>query len=295
MGLQEAHEAIERDLGEASKDGAPETAQSTAPEQAAQEIVDLSSLAKFKLENKEWTLDELKKSMMLEQDYRKKTSMLAQERKQFQETAKFDVNLKHDIVAVLKDPGLVEEFKRVYPKEYHSVIDAYLENQRLNNPQAQTQTQQSVNPVYDRRISQLEQKLMEQDEMSREAQVSSINASLDSLFSGMKEKYPLADEEVVVSRAQALLEKSLSEGDKHLLADEKGNPKPEVWDRIWKSVNDQVQKRFDGHYKEQVSKQKQANVKAKDSAPGGGIPGQAPIKETLKQATERAIKELGGR
>lgn len=292
MGLEQAHEALEQGLAESSKEGSPEAAQS--PEQAAQEIVDLSSLAKFKADGKEWTWDEVKKSMMFEQDYRKKTQMLAQERKQFETNSKFDVNLKHDIVSVLKDPSLVDEFKRIYPKEFHHVIEALVENQRLNNPQ-QAQAQQSVNPVYDREISQLKQQMMEFNEASREAQINSINASLDSLFSGMKEKYPLADEEIVVSRAQALLEKSLSEGDKHLLADERGNPKPEVWDKIWKSVNDQVQKRFDGHYKEQVSKQKQANVKAKDSAPGGGIPGQAPKRETLKEASERAIRELSGR
>lgn len=290
MGFEEAHEAIESAYGN-GQDGQKTTPEVTAPPVPEQvQLTELDKLERFKFEGKEMTLDELRKSIMLDKDYRKKTHVLSEERKQFQsqqESAKFDVNLQADLRAVLGNPSLLAEFKRIYPEKYHYLAD----NLRL--PEQKQDAQQSVDPRIDQRLRQIEaqhyeqqQRYSQQQKEYQEAQVEAASATIDTIFGKMSQKYPLADEEVVIARAQALVDNGAK------LIDEKGNPDDSMWDKIWKSVNDQSQKRYEGHYKKQVDQQKLASSKGKDMAAGGGIPDQAPKKIKFKDVADHAIAEL---
>lgn len=297
MAFEEVSEALHESLNGADKPQA-ETVEASAEnnQTPTNELVDLSNIGKFRWEGKDWTLEDLKKSVLMQSDYTKKTQALAKERQEYQslvESRKFDVNLKADIKNVLQNPDLVSRFKDIYPAEYHEILDMALKNVGQNNQQG-SQTQQtqpnSVNPVIDKRLSQVEHALKEQMDLARAAQVEAAGASIDSVFSKMSKKYPMADEEVVIARAQALLEKGVK------LTNDRGEQNEDVWDKIWKTINDATQKRFEGHYKKQVDEQKSANVKARDTASGGGIPGQGPRpKMTIKEATAAAIKHFENR
>ncbi len=116
----------------------------------------------------------------------------------------------------------------------------------------------------------------------RNAEVQKIEAELDVKFHKLSQKYPEAIEDVVLARAQTL-------------ADQGTEMTDEVWDRLWKKQSDEMLGRYSARQKGSFNKQKAANETAKESGGGGGTPGQGPRKETMHQATERAIKELAGR
>lgn len=297
MGLEQASEALHESLNEESDTTVkPEESTDQATDENKSELVDLSSLAKFRFEGKDWTIDDLKKSILMQSDYTRKTQALAQERQTYQQDQKFAANLKSDLEFVLQNPDKVAEFKQVYPEKYHGILDVLLSRQQVNNqnPQGPKETP-SVNPVLENRLTKMEKILLEQERQTYEAKVEATNAAIDQVFTKMNAKYPFVDEEVVISRAQALHEKAKAEGNPHLLVDEQGNQKADAWDKIFKSVNENAQKRYESHYKKQVTEQKTANGKGKDIASGGGIPGQAPKRMTIREASEHAIATLSNR
>lgn len=254
-------------------------AETTDTQEAGAEnsLTDLSSIGKFRFEGKDWTVDDLKKSMLMHSDYTKKTQALSEERK-------FVDNLHIDLNNVRQNPELLAAFKQIYPPKYHVLVEG-IETNKQAAPQPQT-GQPSVSPDLERRLAQIETAYRNQELSVREAQVAAAEASIDSVFGKMTKKYPLASEEVVIARAQALLDKGAK------LSDDKGNPNEDLWDKIWKSVQEASAKHYEGHYKKLVNEQKQASVKGKDVASGGGLPGQAPKKMSLKEASEHAIATL---
>jgi len=228
------------------------------PEQPS--IYDLDSAEKFKWQGREWTTKELQSAYMAHSDYTRKTQALAEERR-------FYDNLSVDLEAVKHNPNLLSEFKRVYPEKFHS----YLNYVQQKQPEGQVQSQQSsIDPQFKERFERLERQLHEKE-------VSAIEAELDVKFKQYSEKYPMADEEAVVARAQALL----ARGDK--LTDE-------TWDNLWKSVHDRYQKLADDYYGKKIKEQKSASHKAKDVGSGGGTVGHAPFKpKNLKEATDALL------
>ena len=65
------------------------------------------------------------------------------------------------------------------------------------------------------------------------------------------------------------------------------------WELIWKAVNDKNVELFKKYGSAAVNKQKNANQRGKDAAPGGGIPGQAPRQpRTIKEARKFALEEI---
>lgn len=279
MGLEEAHEALEEKLSEPTE---------LEPKSAEQELIDLDKVDKWRAQGKEWTREEWNKSYVPTSQYTKKSQEAAESRKSYEQTNKYVSNLAADLEAVKNDRNLVAEFLKVYPREFHSLLDRYLGATQ----QQQADMRQEVAPRTDlkleKRLHELEERLSSQDTSMREAKVSAIDAQLDSLTTTMRDKYPLADEEIVIARAQVLHEKGAK------LVNEDGRLNMETWDKIWKSVNDKSQELYKGHYSKQVSDQKQTSLKGKDVASGGGIPGQGPKKRSLKEATADAIAHFEG-
>lgn len=272
---------FELEQGQEESQVQPQAAEQEAPQQ--QELVDLSTLGKFKVSGNEMTFDDLQKSILFQKDYTKKTQALSEDRKKLEEQHKFDTNLRADLLNVMKDPSLADKFRQVYPQQYHDVLEALL------NKTPATETKQNVDPALMNRLSKLEQFHTQQQHKLRESEVAASQAAIDSLFTKLQPKYPLADEQIVIAHAQALMEQGAQ------LMDEKGNLIEGTWDKIWKNVQEATEKRFTTYQKEQLTKQKTANAKGRDVASGGGIPGQAPKKMTIKEASEHAISVLSGR
>lgn len=228
-------------------------------------MMDLESVQKFRFGGKEWTPKEFQGAYMMQADYTRKTQQLAEERKYFD-------NLNADLAAVKANPSLESKFREVYPAKYHAYLD-YVAQKQAQAGQNSQSPYGNIDPAFQRRFESLEADM-------NTRKVEAINAELDARFKTLSEKYPLADEEAAIARAQALHSKGIQLNDK-------------VWDQIWKAVSDKNEAVFKKYGAAQVNKQKQANQQGKDAAPGGGIPGQAPKRpKTIKEASQFALEEM---
>lgn len=220
-------------------------------------------MPKFRFEGREWTPKDFKGAYMMQADYTRKTQALAEERK-------FYDNLPADLAAVKGNPQLAAEFRKVYPSKFHAYLDHVAPAQSQQDP---NKKYAEIDPAISDRFNRVEAYMKQQ-------QVSAINAELDARFKVMSEKYPYADEEAVIARAQAAHAKNIPLNDKN-------------WDLIWKAVNDKGVEKYKQYGQAAVNKQRTANQKGKEAASGGGIPGQAPVKpKTIKEASKYALEEI---
>lgn len=273
MGLFDS--AVESVIGNSGEGEAESTQQSQeiAPQGASHEqeseapsITDISKLEKFLFDGKELTPQELKQSILRQADYTRKTQELAQQRESYEKEKLFSEKISIDLEEVRKDPSLVQAFKQTYPEKYHKLLDLVLGPQQ----QAQGQNQPQVPKELLSRLERVESTF-------REREVAAIEADLDVKFSKLSAKYPRADEEKVITRASLML----NQGEE--LTDAK-------WESLFKSAHEAQLKAYQDWQKQQVTEQKQANAKGKDIAPGGGIPGQAPKRMSLKEAMAMAVQ-----
>jgi hypothetical protein len=236
---------------------APQVESSSAEQPS---LYDLDSAEKFKFQGREWTTKELQSHILRQEDYSRKTQEISQERKYYD-------NLSYDLEAVKNNPALADKFKSIYPDKFHSYLK-YLgpaEKTPAQNPGT------GIDQSFVEEFKQLKAEITEQ-------KVQAINAELDAKFSKLSSQYPMADEEAVIARAQALLDKGEKLTDK-------------VWDSLWKNVHERNQKLADKYYSEKVKKQSQANAKAKDVGFGGATPGAAPVQaRTIKERTEQLLR-----
>ena len=257
---------VPESTSESAPSGSPEPSggHSAAPSQ--QQMIELESQNKFRFGGKEWTPKEFQGAYMMQADYTRKTQQLAEERKYFD-------NLNADLAAVKQNPALEAKFKEIYPTKYHAYLDYVAQKQQPQQGQNNQQQQYNNDPAFLKRFEAIESEM-------NERKMQAINAELDARFKTLSEKYPLADEEAAVARAQALHARGIKLDDK-------------TWDQIWKAVSDKNELVFKKYGAAQVNKQKSANQRGKDAAPGGGIPGQAPRQpKNIKEATKFALEEL---
>lgn len=275
-------EELETQGAAAPETSAPENenleSSSESQEQLGSQLVDLDSLEKFRYGGREWTPKDLQSSILLQNDYTKKTQALADERRYYD-------NLAHDLANVKADPRLIAQFKQTYPEKFHSYLKYVTPAQAQAAAQQQQQRQQQQ--AEPKSEQALEERLNRIESDLHEKKVAAIEAELDAKLSKLSEKYPMADEEAALARAQAFLDKKrIDHGSGATVTDKD-------WDAIYKSVHERNQKLADQYYSKKVKEQTQANRKGKDVASGGGIPGQAPQRpKTIKEASQFALQEL---
>lgn len=258
-----------------------------APSKSFAEALDLPELKdgqRFRYGGKEWDPKELTSGHLRQKDYTQKTQQIAEERKALETERKYQTNLRADLETVRKNPQLAEEFRKTYPEGFHGYLDLVLQSSAQPQVQGQAQQQASqtpaVDPAFLDRVNRLEADLHERN-------VAAIDAELDAKFKTLTEKYPMADEEAVLARAQSLLEKGEID-----LKSTNGRIPDKVWDGIWKQVHDRFQKLSDQAYSKRIKQQQTTNLKGKDAASGGGIPGQAPkTPRTIKEATAMYLQD----
>lgn len=244
----------------------PDSQETEATEKPAQpEMVDIDSVDKFRFAGREWTPKDFQGAYMMQSDYTRKTQALAEERRYYD-------NLSSDLEAVKRNPVLAEQFRTIYPEKFHNYLDYVVQRQETKQATQAVNTQ-GADPALMKEIQELKQDMFDR-------KVQSIQAELDAKFKGYTDKFPLADEEAVVARAQALLDRGEKMTD-------------QLWERLWKSVHDRNQKLADKYYSNKVNQQKNVNSKTKDVASGGGTPGQAPkMPRTIKEASALALQEI---
>lgn len=232
--------------------------------------VEIDSLDRYQYKGR--PLKDWEAGQMRQQDYTQKTTQIAQERRYFD-------NLAVDLDRVRGNPALADQFRQIYPEKFHP----YLRYVTSENSRPTSSDGSQTQPQYGRLDPATEQRIMQLEKGFRDKEVAAIQSDLDRKFEKLSVKYPFADEEAVVARAQALLTKM-----KEINPGAQVEISEKQWDALWKSQNDRSYGLSDAQYKKQVQNQIQANKSKADIAGrGGGIPGQAPRQfKTIKEASE---------
>jgi len=243
-----------------------------APE-SAPEITDIGTLDEFVFEGRKYTVDQLRKERMMHQDYTKKTQALSK-------TTKYWDNLQYDLEKIKARPGLADEFRKVYPKEFHkflSLVGAISEQAQGQEQSARPQAE--IPEQYLNKLSQLENYVRDQEVAKHEARI-------DATFAKMSKKYPEANEEVVLARAQTLLDQYKDDASFQMTDG--------IWEKLFRNAHEAEVKRIQSKQKQSLDKQRVANKSANDTS-GGGTPGHAPAKMKLKEVSSFAINDMKSR
>lgn len=240
--------------------------------------VEIESLDRYRYQGR--PLKDWESGYMRQQDYTQKTQAIAQERR-------YSENLSADLDKVKSNPALAEQFRSIYPEKYHSYLRYVLQENSAVQPQYNGQRVQA--PQYAQLDPATQAEIRQYKAALQEREVEAINQELTAKFTNLSKKYPFADEEAVVARAQSLWAK-MKENDPT-------NPNLKItdqqWDILWKSQHERAHGLSDAQYKKQVKSQIEANRKGSDVGAGGGLPGQAPRQyKTIKEATNQALADI---
>lgn len=271
--------------------------ESVSPEAPAStpEIPELGE--RFRFADKEWSRDDFKNHYdrlvntrkNLEADYTKKSQDVAT-------SSKYYNNAPADIVKVLSNPKLEAEFKRIYPKAYHGVLEQYLAAQK-SKPQVASneqpnQEKPALSPEMMKEWEEMKAWRAQSERQRREEATKSAEAEINNIMSSMTEKYPIVKngwvQNVIFNNASALIDSHVKEHGENT----DFTITPDMWEKLCKQAQDDFGKLADEHYKTKVDKQTKASAKAKEGGVGGGIPTQAPKKMNLKEAMKDVYAKL---
>lgn len=255
--------------------GAAEAANegSAAP---AQDILNLDSQSQWKYQDQTFTPDSWGQIYNEHQQWSSKV-------KEYDEAQKFVDNFEVDLEKVLKDPNLVDRFKQVYPQRlYHGIVDRLLSNPRQGPAQTNT-AQPSLPKEFLNEFNQVKGALQQFAQQNRQAQEAAASAHLDATLPKLLTKYPMASEIEVLTKAEALL------AQKQKVTDA-------VFERLARESHEVQSKRADQYYSTKLKAQMEKGAKGRDTGPGGGAPGTAPVKpRTFDEAREAMLKSVGAR
>lgn len=257
MGIEQANEALDQGLNQETQAPAPSEGQPSGP-------YNLDTAEKVVWKGKEYTPGQLEKALMFQSDYTKKMQGIADEKK-------YISNLRYDLKTVRENPALANEFMKMYPQEYHAYLDDVMPADWKNKAQDAS----NLPP-------EIQQKLDRFDNYIKDQEVSREEANIEKISTSMMTKYPEALEDVVLARAEALVGQGTNLTQEH-------------WEKLYKSSHDFMMKKMADKQNQTFDTQRNANLKGRGIGPGGGTPGQAPVKRNFAQATEAAIKDLSNR
>ena len=220
--------------------------------------VNLDGLSEFEFQGQKLTPDRLQEVF---QGYERAKSVANEER--------YWSNLDTDIESVIADPSLADKFKSIYPEKFHRIMERALGQTAKQT----TQAQPPVPKEFLTKVERLEQNL-QQLAVERE------QAKLDAMLPKLWEKYPMAVEDAVLARAEAMVSQGMKLSD-------------QAWERLAKESHDAATKRADAYFKKQHEKQTEKSLLGRDVPPGGAAPGRAPQKiKTFEDANQAMIEHL---
>lgn len=230
---------------------APAETQSEAPK-----VAELDGLSEFSFGGEKYTPDRFQEILSQYKTYEAQS-------KEYSENKRFEENLETDLDNVLQNPHLAQRFKEIYPKKFHGVLDRLL---KTGQTQAQGQSAQAQQQM------QLPKELLQTVDDVRflkdhifQTQVNAANAQLDAMLPPLFKKYPLASEEQVYAKAEAMLAKNQS-------------MTATVWERLVRESHEGISKKADAFYGEKLKSQLEKGKQGKDVGAGGVTPGHAPKK-----------------
>lgn len=249
-----------------------------APEstnEAPAAITELDGLSEFSYQGNKYTPDQLHKMFTEHKSY-------SEQVKNFSDDKKFYDNLDSDLEHVLNDPSLAQKFKTVYPPKFHTYVDKILRDKGQAPAQANT-AQPALPKEFLNEFGQMKQRLGFFEKRAFDAEVQSANAKLEAMMPPLLTKFPLANEDQVYTRAEAILQSGQKLTDK-------------TWERLVRESHESMQKRSDQYYSAKAKSQIEKGQRAADTGPGGGTPGQSPRKpRTFAEAQDAMLASLKGR
>lgn len=263
-----AHEATDKPAAETA-------AQETKPETNEPQITDLDSLERFRFQGRELSKDDLQKLLTGATDAKPES-----------EHAKFDLNFRFDLAAVLESPSLLAKFRQIYPPEYVQLAERALKAQGVQPAQDASKATTDAKPA-DPRFEEVYQIAQEWKSAQREQRVSEIKSALDSSFEKLGKKYPDADPEVINSRLFAMRQQGVE------LRTKEGKLREDVIEKLFKEDHAKREAAYEAKYRQKVDAQKRANNQARDVGKGGSASSPPPVKpRTIKEATAAALASL---
>lgn len=243
----------------------------TAPE-AVPSLTELDGLSEFTFQGNKYTPDQLHKIFGEHKTF-------SESMPEYKKEKEYSDNLQIDLDNVLADPRLADKFKATYPKKYHGVLDRYLSSN--GQAPAQSQPAQSGLPKeFQTEFMQVKDRLAMFEQRAFDAEVQSANAKIEAIVPKLLEKFPMADDTTVYSRAEAVLQAGQKLTDK-------------TWERLVRENHEQNQKRADRVYSAKMKAQTEKGQRGQDIGPGGANPGQSPKRpRTFDEAREAALASM---
>ena len=246
--------------------------QTQVPE-AQPQITDLDGLSEFNFQGTKYTPEQFHKIFTEHKTY-------AEQVQEYKREKEFSDNLQIDLDNVLADPRLADKFKATYPKKYHAVLDRYLQS----NGQAPAQSQPAQTPSLPKEFlnefNQVKAEVMFQRQRAFESEVATANAQIEKIVPPLLDKYPMAVEDQVYGKAEAIVNSGQKLTEK-------------TWERLVRESHDAMQKRADRVYGEKLNAQLEKGQRGSDIGSGGAVPGQAPKRpRTFDEAREMALESL---
>ncbi len=304
-----AIEKFQQDTSAATEVETPKAEVEAAPKEQEPDYIDLDKAdKKIKWQGQEFDKEELQKAFLRQQDYTKKTMSHAEQVKEFQQSqeqfkdqAKYALALETDIQKILKDPSLVDQFLKVYPKSYHGIIEklgltpteqgAEIGNGQSNPADIEKSILAKVTQMFEPRISKVDSLYSEYEAVQREktaAENERIANEINKTADELGAKYKYASEPLVMIRAEALINHKIAQGEKAAITRTE-------WETLYKEQHEKGLAERRSFKSDEIQQQKQANLAAKDSGSGGGTPTQAPPKLNINEATKAMIESFNVR
>ncbi len=234
-------------------------------------MTELDGLSEFSFQGEKYTPDQLHKMFSEHKTY-------ASQADEYKKEKEYSDNLQIDLDNVLADPRLADKFKATYPKKYHPILDRYLSTN--GQPPAQSGPAQPA-PLPKEFLNDFQamrQKIMTMEQRDFENATAAASAKIDAIMPKLLEKYPMAIEDQVYTRAEAVI------NSKQKLTDQ-------VWERLVRESHEQFQKKADRVYGEKMKSQLEKGQRGADVGPGGASPGQAPVKPKTFAEAQAAMME----
>ncbi len=253
----------------------PAPAAETAPEaqtsQQTEQTIDLDGVSRFTFQGQEYTPEQWSKIYNEYKSY-------SEDQQHYSKFKKYYDNLDIDLRTVSENPSLAEVFRERYPKEFHKYLNAIIKEEK-----AQAQTEQKptgIPPEFLNEFGQVKRQLQSVLQESHQAKVEASLAKIDALLPPLLSKYPLADENAVLTRAEAMLQGGAKLTDK-------------TWERLTRESHEGNEKKWSQVQSAKLKEQTEKGLRAKDTAAGGAAPGHAPVKpKTFDDAYQAMMSQL---
>ncbi len=276
-----------------------QTPEQMAAQKQAEDIAELEKVIgekKFKFEGRELTLTELKRAMLRQDDYTKKTQDLARQKKEMEsvtERTKYIDNFKADLAAVRANPALAKEFKKIYPEHFHDAVTPYEEAyQKQMNTQplthdtvrqtAQDLVSERIEALIKEKLQPIEESLSARDRDVKTAEYANWDDEFMRKYDFGKNPDPKVSG-VFQSMAYNFIEAAKREGTPLT---------KETWEQAYASAHEMAEAMANAKLSSQVQQKQKLNAAGRDTKPGGATPGQAPEKITLKNAADHVWRSM---